>query len=57
MIVQKAAASSEAQPGLSSDTAPTSFDISVENPHGGGEVMHRNPEAIIMEEMAALDAE
>jgi type I restriction enzyme M protein len=32
------------------------FDLSVKNPHGGEEIAHRSPEAI-MDEIAALDAE
>ncbi len=36
------------------DTA--SYDLSVKNPNGGEEVMHRSPQAII-DEIAALDAE
>ena len=34
----------------------TTFDLSVKNPNGGEEVMHRNPKQI-MEEIATLDAE
>ena len=34
----------------------TTYDLSVKNPNGGEEVVHRSP-AEIMEEMAALDAE
>jgi len=34
----------------------TTFDLSVKNPNGGEEVLHRSPEEI-MEEIAALDAE
>jgi type I restriction enzyme M protein len=34
----------------------TNFDLSVKNPNGGEEVMHRSP-AEIMDEIAALDAE
>jgi len=34
----------------------TTFDLSVKNPNGGEEVVHRSPQAI-MEEIAALDAE
>jgi type I restriction enzyme M protein len=34
----------------------TSFDLSVKNPNGGEEIVHRTPK-IIMEEIAALDAE
>ena len=34
----------------------TIFDLSVKNPNGGEEIMHRSPEAII-DEIAALDAE
>jgi hypothetical protein len=33
---------------------PTTFDLSVKNPHGGEEVTHRGP-ATIMDEIAALD--
>jgi type I restriction enzyme M protein len=36
------------------DTA--TFDLSVKNPNGGEEVIHRSPQAI-MDEIAALDAE
>jgi type I restriction enzyme M protein len=32
------------------------FDLSVKNPNGGEEIIHRSP-AEIMEEIAALDAE
>ncbi|MBT9613366.1 MAG: N-6 DNA methylase [Burkholderiales bacterium] len=35
---------------------PATFDLSVKNPNGGEEVIHRSPQAI-MEEIAALDAE
>ena len=35
---------------------PTTFDLSVKNPNGGEEVMHRSPQEI-MDEIAALDAE
>ncbi|MGZ9214259.1 MAG: N-6 DNA methylase [Candidatus Binatia bacterium] len=35
---------------------PTTFDLSVKNPNGGEEITHRSPE-IIMNEIAALDAE
>src|SRR5205807_1509584 len=31
------------------------FDLSMKNPHGGEEIAHRSPDAI-MEEIAALDA-
>ena len=34
----------------------TTFDLSVKNPNGGEEITHRSPE-IIMDEIAALDAE
>ena len=34
----------------------TAFDLSVKNPNGGEEVIHRTPE-VIMDEIAALDAE
>jgi type I restriction enzyme M protein len=34
----------------------TTFDLSVKNPDGGEEIVHRSPEAI-MDEIAALDAE
>jgi type I restriction enzyme M protein len=34
----------------------TTFDLSVKNPDGGEEIVHRTPQAI-MEEIAALDAE
>jgi type I restriction enzyme M protein len=34
----------------------TTFDLSVKNPNGGEEVAHRSPE-VIMDEIAALDAE
>jgi len=34
----------------------TTFDLSVKNPNGGGETVHRSPEDI-MDEIAALDAE
>ena len=35
---------------------PTTFDLSVKNPSGGEEIVHRSPEEI-MDEIAALDAE
>ena len=35
---------------------PTTFDLSVKNPNGGEEVTHGSPQ-VIMEEIAALDAE
>ncbi len=35
---------------------PTTFDLSVKNPNGGEEVIHRSPDEI-MDEIAALDAE
>ena len=35
---------------------PKTFDLSVKNPNGGEEVVHRTPEAI-MAEIAALDKE
>jgi type I restriction enzyme M protein len=35
---------------------PVTFDLSVKNPDGGEEVIHRTPQAI-MDEIAALDAE
>src|SRR5881396_46273 len=35
---------------------PTTFDLSVKNPDGGEEIVHRTPEKI-MKEIAALDAE
>jgi type I restriction enzyme M protein len=38
------------------DIAPATFDLSVKNPDGGEEVVHRSPQAI-MDEIAALDAE
>jgi type I restriction enzyme M protein len=34
----------------------TTFDLSVKNPNGGEEIAHRSPE-VIMDEIAALDAE
>jgi type I restriction enzyme M protein len=34
----------------------TTFDLSVKNPNGGEEITHRSPE-VIMDEIAALDAE
>ncbi|NCC85694.1 MAG: hypothetical protein EOM03_16460, partial [Clostridia bacterium] len=34
----------------------TSFDLSVKNPSGGEEIVHRSPQEI-MDEIAALDAE
>ncbi len=34
----------------------TTFDLSVKNPDGGEEIVHRSP-AAIMKEIAALDAE
>jgi len=38
------------------DIDPKTFDLSVKNPDGGEEVVHRSPQEI-MEEIAALDAE
>ena len=38
------------------DIDTTTWDLSVKNPNGGGEVQHRSPQAIL-EEIAALDAE
>ncbi len=38
------------------DIDPTTFDLSVKNPNGGEEIAHRSPE-VIMDEIAALDAE
>jgi type I restriction enzyme M protein len=38
------------------DIDQTTFDLSVKNPNGGGEVTHRSPQDI-MDEIAALDAE
>jgi len=38
------------------DTDKTTFDLSVKNPNGGEEIVHRSPEEI-MDEIAALDAE
>ena len=35
---------------------PTTFDLSVKNPNGSEEIIHRSPQAI-MDEIAALDAE
>ena len=35
---------------------PTTFDLSVKNPNGGGDIAHRSP-AEILGEIAALDAE
>ena len=35
---------------------PTTFDLSVKNPNGGEEIAHRSP-AVIMDEIAELDAE
>jgi type I restriction enzyme M protein len=35
---------------------PVSFDLSVKNPNGGEEVIHRSPQ-VIMDEIAALDAQ
>jgi type I restriction enzyme M protein len=35
---------------------PTTFDLSVKNPNGGEEIVHRSPQEI-MKEIAALDAE
>lgn len=34
----------------------TTFDLSVKNPNGGKEIIHRGPQAI-MDEIAALDSE
>jgi type I restriction enzyme M protein len=38
------------------DIDPATFDLSVKNPNGGGEVKHRSPQEI-MDEIAALDEE
>ena len=38
------------------DIDPKTFDLSVKNPDGGEEIIHRSPQQI-MEEIAALDAE
>jgi type I restriction enzyme M protein len=38
------------------DVDKTTFDLSVKNPNGGEEVLHRSPQEIL-EEIAALDAE
>jgi type I restriction enzyme M protein len=38
------------------DIDPKTFDLSVKNPNGGEEITHRSPQ-VIMEEIAALDAE
>jgi len=38
------------------DIDPTTFDLSVKNPKGGEEVVHRSPQGI-MDEIAALDGE
>ena len=38
------------------DIDPTTFDLSVKNPNGGEEVVHRSPQEI-MDEIAALDGE
>ena len=34
----------------------TTFDLSVKNPDGGDEIVHRTPQ-VIMDEIAALDAQ
>ncbi len=38
------------------DVDPTTFDLSVKNPNGGEEVVHRSPQKI-MDEIASLDGE
>jgi type I restriction enzyme M protein len=38
------------------DIDPATFDLSVKNPNGRGEVSHRSPKKIL-DEIAALDAE
>ena len=38
------------------DIDKTTFDLSVKNPNGGEEIVHRSPEEI-MDEIAALDTE
>jgi type I restriction enzyme M protein len=38
------------------DIDPKTWDLSVKNPNGGEEVVHRSPQEI-MDEIAALDAE
>jgi type I restriction enzyme M protein len=38
------------------DIDQTTFDLDARNPNGGEEIVHRSPK-IIMDEIAALDAE
>jgi len=38
------------------DIDPKTFDLSVKNPNGGEQVVHRSPQEI-MDEIAALDSE
>jgi len=38
------------------DIDPTTCDLSVKNPNGGNEVVHRSPQEI-MDEIGALDGE
>jgi type I restriction enzyme M protein len=55
--LQKSCADSPKSWSLDATTIDqTTFDLSVKNPDGGEEIVHRSPEAI-MDEMAALDAD
>ncbi|MCP5365869.1 MAG: N-6 DNA methylase [Hyphomicrobiales bacterium] len=54
--LQKTQADTEKSWSVDAATIDTAdFDLSVKNPNGGGEVIHRSPQAII-DEIAALDA-
>jgi type I restriction enzyme M protein len=55
--LQKTQAESEKSWSVAAATIDTvNYDLSVKNPNGGEEVIHRSPQAI-MDEIAALDAE
>jgi type I restriction enzyme M protein len=57
VALQKAKADSPKSWSVDMSTIDTqSFDLSVKNPNGGEEVVHRSPTEI-MDEIAALDAE
>jgi len=55
--LQKTFADSDKSWSLDAKTIDqTTFDLSVKNPNGGEEIVHRSPKKI-MDEIAALDAE
>jgi type I restriction enzyme M protein len=57
VTLQKTFANSSKSWSVDSKTIdPTTFDLAVKNPNGGEEIAHRSPE-VIMDEIAALDAE